>query len=138
MNEKTAVSWLTSDTGVIGQYWDTVTRKTNLEPEKELMLAVLKDALLIYRRNVSSPNALFYDVEHWVFDKDTDRLFSFEMVCEVLNLSPSRIRAGVLGWKSRTPTLPTIQGRRSRSIDRSNGKKTPLLSPDELLLLKRL
>jgi hypothetical protein len=121
MNRKKTVRWLTEDLRVIGKYWETVTRKGYTEREKELMLAVLKDALLTYRRNLSSRNALFREVDDWLFEKGSGRLFSFEMVCEVLGLSPNRIRAGLLDWKVRSPGKPTIQGKASRPIEKSSG-----------------
>ena len=54
------------------------------QPEKELMLAVLKDAMHDYKKCMYSGNALFKEAETWLFDRERDRLFSFETVCAVL------------------------------------------------------
>lgn len=80
------------DMAVTSKYWDTVTRKSYSQPEKELMLAVLKDALMTYKKRIYSESALFKEAESWLFDRERDRLFSFETVCAVLGLSPEKIR----------------------------------------------
>ena len=78
---------------ITSQYWDTVTRKGYSQPEKELMLAVLKDAIVTYRKNLSCETPLLRDTERWFFKRDDNGLFSFEMVCAMLGLSSERIRA---------------------------------------------
>ena len=63
------------------------------------MLAVLKDAIMIYKRQIYSRNALFKEAENWLFDMERNRLFAFETVCAVLGLSPEKIRQNLLTWK---------------------------------------
>jgi hypothetical protein len=87
------------DRAVTAKYWETVIRKNYSQPEKELMLAVLKDALMIYKKHMHSGSVLFHEAEVWFFDRKKDRLFSFETVCAVLGLSPEKIRQNLLGWK---------------------------------------
>jgi hypothetical protein len=87
-------------TTVSSKYWETVMRKNYSQPEKELMLAVLKDALMTYKRHMlDSGDALFKEAETWFFDRERDRLFSFEAICAVLGLSSGRIRNDLLAWK---------------------------------------
>jgi len=50
------------------------------EAERKLLVAVLKDAILSYRKNVGLGGARFKEAERWIFGKDTDRLFAFETI----------------------------------------------------------
>jgi hypothetical protein len=87
------------------QYADTVQRKTPLEPEKHLLLAILEDGLACYRKNIyartAKKQAAFRDAEEWIFAKDDERFLGFESVCGVLGIEPSYLRRGLLEWKNR-------------------------------------
>lgn len=87
------------DMAVTSRYWETVMRQSYSQPEKELMLAVLKDALMTYKKCMYSGNALFKEAESWLFDRERDRLYAFETVCAVLGLSAAKIRQNLLAWK---------------------------------------
>jgi hypothetical protein len=39
---------------------------------------------------------LFQEAEDWILNKNTDWLFSFENICENLQLNPDYIRRGLL------------------------------------------
>src|SRR4030095_4644921 len=88
-----------ADVAVTSPYWETVIRKSYSQPEKELMLAVLKDAIIIYKKQFCSGNALFKEAETWLFDRERDWLFSFETVCAVLALRPEKIWQNLLAWQ---------------------------------------
>ena len=66
-----------ADIAITCKYWETVIRKSYSQPEKELMLAVLKDALLNYRKILRKPNKRFSADRAWFFANDHDSLFSF-------------------------------------------------------------
>ncbi len=87
------------DFAITSAYWETVMTKNYSQPEKELMLAVLKDALMTYKKRMRLGNALFREAETWFFSTEKDRLFSFETVCAILGLSPGRIRNELLAWR---------------------------------------
>ena len=80
--------------------------------EQRLMLAVLRDAVECFQDYVLGhyiwEKKLFQDAEDWIFEKNTDWLFSFENICESLQLNPDYIRRGLLAWKEakRKTTLP--------------------------------
>jgi hypothetical protein len=100
MENRAPVRVFADDMTVTSKYWETVMRKNYSQPEKELMLAVLKDALITYKKRVlHSGNALFKEAETWFFDGERDRLFSFETICAVLGLSPGKIRQNLVSWK---------------------------------------
>lgn len=88
------------DDGANATFWDTVRRKGHANPEQDLMLAVLKDALLNYRKNLRTRNRLFKDDQLWFFTDEPDRLFSFESVCAELGLDFRRIRKRLLAWET--------------------------------------
>ena len=100
MENKIAVHRSAEDLAITYRYWETVTKKEHSEPERELMRAVLKDALFTYRKGLFKPHPRFMEVEHWLFEEDNGQLFSFEVICFVLGLNSQRIRHNLLGWKA--------------------------------------
>lgn len=78
------------DTVLTFNYWGTVIRRNYSQLEKELMLAVLKDTIMNYKKRMHLGNALFKEAETWLFERERDRLFSFETVCSVLGLSAGK------------------------------------------------
>jgi hypothetical protein len=80
-------------------------RKTLLEPEKRLILAILEDAINSFQNNLTAQSGkgkkLFDEAEEWILEQDGYWLFSFESVCEVLGLNPGYVRQGLLRWKDK-------------------------------------
>lgn len=93
------------DTLLPVQYFENFRRKTLLEPEKRLMLAVLEDAVACFQDNLVAPSVknqrLFQDTEAWITEADGDWVFSFESVCESLGINPEYVRRGLLRWKQK-------------------------------------
>jgi hypothetical protein len=87
---------LQADASLPAQYWDTVARKDQLEPEKKLLLAVLENAIRTYRQYIFTPSRLLHEVEDWLFSEDADHPFSFETICDALGLSVECVRRGIL------------------------------------------
>lgn len=95
-------------------------------PEKRLMLAVLEDAVAVYRKHVHSRHpggrALFTEAEEWIVSDDQEWPFSFVNICHTLDLDPDYIRGGLARWKKLPPvsngTTPfrRISGSRSRVV----------------------
>jgi hypothetical protein len=87
------------------QYQETFQRKTHLEPEKTLMLAVLEDAILCFQRYARARNGktrrLFRDAEDWILEKDSRYFFSFEQICASLGLEPAYVRHGLMKEKEK-------------------------------------
>ena len=71
--------------------------------EERLMLAVLQDAVECFQEYVVAQypweKKLFQEAEDWILEKNTDSPFSFENICETLQLHPDYIRQGLLVWK---------------------------------------
>lgn len=102
VHEKVA-SLFQPDTLLAAQYLELCRRKTYLEPEKRLMLAVLEDAIGCFQHcflaRDEKGKGLFRDAEEWIMEENNHRLFSFENVCEVLGLNPNYVRQGLNRWK---------------------------------------
>ena len=88
-----------ADTGVIEKLF----KKDIREGEEKLMLAVLASAIEHFQKHVLSKDEkgkeLFQEAEEWFLEKDSDGLFSFEYICETLQLHSDYIRQGLLSWK---------------------------------------
>jgi hypothetical protein len=87
---------LQADASLPAQYWDTVARKDQLEPEKKLLLAVLENAIRTYRQYIFTPSRLLREVEDWLFEENKASPFSFETICDALGLSVECVRRGIL------------------------------------------
>lgn len=101
--EERVTSLFQPDTLLPDQFMDTFRRKSHLEPEKKLMLAVLEDAIACYQKYVFARDgkgrALFQETEEWILERQGDWLFSFANVCETLGFDPDYLREGLLQWK---------------------------------------
>jgi hypothetical protein len=100
------------DASLPAQYWETFARKRDLEPEKRLLLAVLDEAIRCYRSQIFIGGRRFTEVQSWLFSEDIDDTFSFRNICDVLNLSPSRIRQSLRTWKPSVVKRSTHRARR--------------------------
>lgn len=99
------------DASLPAQYWETFARKRDLEPEKRLLLAVLDNAVRSYRSLIFTGGRRFIEVETWLFSDDADDTFSFRNICDVLCLSPTRIRQSLRTWRSNEAQRPERQHR---------------------------
>jgi hypothetical protein len=103
--EESVASLFQPDTLLPAQYFETFRRKTHLEPEKRLMLAVLEDAIACFQKYLlardSKGRSSFHEAEEWIREEGSDWLFSFENICEVLGFNPKYVRRGLLEWKEK-------------------------------------
>ena len=87
------------------QYFETLRRKIPIEPEKRLMWAILEDAVGSFQSHFSGrkgkPSGNLAEVEEWILDTDNSWLFSFNSICETLEIDPQYLRRGLLDWKER-------------------------------------
>jgi hypothetical protein len=86
---------------------DRLSKKEAWEAEERLMLAVLVNAVDCFQRYVLAQNhfdkKLFREAEDWIVKTNSHWLFSFENICETLQLDPYYLRWVLLHWKkSRT------------------------------------
>ena len=87
------------------QYFEAMRRKHLLEGEKRLVLSVLEDAVECFMKCIDSPTnkgqRLFRDAEEWINLEDKKWVFSFDNVCEMLDVNPEYLRRGLREWKVR-------------------------------------
>ncbi len=85
------------------QYFEAMRRKHLLEGEKRLILSVLEDAIECFMKCIDSPTnkgqKLFRDAEEWINLQDRHWVFSFDNVCEMLDINPEYMRRGLRNWK---------------------------------------
>lgn len=98
-----------------------------IPPEKELMLAVLADAVECFCKHSTARNGvetrLFREAQEWIFAEDDEQPFSFINVCEALSLNPNYIRRGMLEWKWRAPAEGWDKKGRERDLYLKNVKR---------------
>ncbi len=83
--------------------------------EKRLMLAVLQDALECYQKYAFAKDLhghqLFADAEEWISCDDRNWYFSFENICETLEINPEYLRHGVQQWRKHAVSFGRRPGR---------------------------
>jgi hypothetical protein len=93
------------DTLLPVQYFEAMRRKHLLEGEKRLVLSVLEDAIECFMKCIDSSTnkgqRLFRDAEEWINLEDKKWVFSFDNVCEMLDINPEYMRRGLRQWKER-------------------------------------
>jgi hypothetical protein len=74
------------------------------QPIRRLMTAVLEDAVHCYRKYWGARDGhgrrLFREAERWLVLTEPDAAFSFETVCEALDVSPEWIRRQLAHWRA--------------------------------------
>ena len=89
-----------TDSGVLEDLFKKITR----DGEKRLMLAILENATEDFQKYAlvtdKRRRQLFLDAEEWIFDIEDHSLFSFENICEHLQLDPEYMRQGFRRWKA--------------------------------------
>src|SRR5574341_1330374 len=91
---------LEPDTFLPSQFYGKGGLSRQLEGEKRLMIAILKDAvecLEKYRGSRSGAGrGLYENALEWVRDKGTGWLFSFTNICDLLGFDPDYLRSVLL------------------------------------------
>ncbi|MFN8624843.1 MAG: hypothetical protein U0587_02485 [Candidatus Binatia bacterium] len=77
--------------------------------EKRLMLAVLQDALECYQKYAFASDLhghqLFAEADEWISCQERTWYFSFENICETLEIDPDYLRHGMQAWRQHTVDL---------------------------------
>jgi hypothetical protein len=94
------------DTLTPQEYLETFKRRTHLQPEKRLMLAVLEDGVACFQKYVMASDGrgkkYFQETEEWILEEPSERIFCFANVCETLGLEADYLRRGLMRWKAAT------------------------------------
>jgi hypothetical protein len=99
-----------------------------VQSEGRLMMAILQDAVDCYQRHALARNprhrAEFEEAKAWIGSDESDWVFSFENICNVLGIDPDYIRTGLA---RRAPKRPG----RDRAQTRAVPKIVPLFQLHE-------
>ncbi|WP_424672136.1 hypothetical protein [Candidatus Binatus sp.] len=97
------------------QYFEAMRKKHLLEGEKRLILSVLEDAIECFMKcidaSTSKGQRLFRDADEWIALEDKRWVFSFDNVCDMLDINPEYMRMGLRKWKEKR--LDAIARRRA-------------------------
>lgn len=87
---------LEPDTFLPSQFYGSGVLSRQLEGEKRLMLAILKDAVECLEKyrgaRSSSGSELYQNTLEWIEDKSIGWLFSFNNICDLLGFDPDYLR----------------------------------------------
>jgi hypothetical protein len=85
------------------QYFQLFRHKAHFDPEEKLMFAVLTDAIECFQKyygaNAHRRRKLFTQAEAWILRRDNAWPYSFENICEALNIDPNYLRLGLMQWR---------------------------------------
>ena len=88
-----------TDDGIIEQ----LGRKSIREGEERLLYAMLECAIEDYQKYATATDKkgqeLFQQAEEWFFETGSSSEFSFENLCDYLQLNASYVRKGLVNWK---------------------------------------
>jgi len=94
---------LQPDTLLPSQYFAVLKRKGAHEPERRLAIAVLQDAVDCFQKHLwardRKARELFLEAEEWIVSGDRSWPFSFENICDLLQINAEYLRRGLLSWK---------------------------------------
>ncbi|MEK7649426.1 MAG: hypothetical protein AAB367_00455 [Patescibacteria group bacterium] len=72
--------------------------------ERRLMLAVLEDAIDCFQKyahtNDRGGRQIFCEAYDWIMSPDKRWLFSFENICQIVEMDPDYIREGLMRWRA--------------------------------------
>jgi len=91
------------------QFFAAFRRLGGLDRERLLMLAVLEDAIDCFQKYAFAKDPrgrqLFAEAAEWVDSFDKGWLFSFENICDTLEIAPGYVRRGLSEWRERQSVI---------------------------------
>jgi hypothetical protein len=116
------------DTLLPTQYFDRMRRRrTEYDGERRLMIAVLEDAVDVYRKQHGAQDprgrVLFEEAAEWIESTDQTWIFSFENICDVLDIDSAYVRRGLHALKRRAarPKVVEIRPEHGDDFRRASG-----------------
>ena len=107
------------------QFFAAFRREGGLERERLLMLAVLEDAIDCYQKyaHARDPRGrqMYEEAREWVTSGDRVWLFSFENICDTLEINAEYVRRGLKEWREKNQ-----QGRPPRVVVADEAAPTDL------------
>ena len=95
-----------SDDGIL----ENLSKQVIRDGEKALMLAILENAIEDAQKYILATDkkskGLFDAAEAWILEIDNSSFFSFNNICEHLELDPDYMRKGFMSWKEAKRSQP--------------------------------
>jgi hypothetical protein len=97
-----------------GQFFSFFRKEAGFDRERRLMLAVLEDAIDCFQKyahtNDLRGRQLFLESYEWIMSPDKRWLFSFENICQIVDMNPDYLRQGLSRWRSQNAktALPMV------------------------------
>ena len=113
------------DTILPTQFYALFKNSQSREPERRLMVAILEDAVSCLLTDLQGSNLRqrkqYEEAKAWVTtDEESEWIFSFKNICEVLGMDPSYLRRGLIrpitGSRVRTSRALVTMRRPSRNL----------------------
>ena len=113
------------DTLLPNQFYAMFKNSQYREPERRLMVAILEDAVSCLsadqRRCNLKQRKQYEEAKAWVTaDEESEWIFSFKNICEVLGMNPSYLRRGLIrpvtGSRTRSGNVIVTTRRPSRNL----------------------
>jgi hypothetical protein len=113
------------DTILPTQFYALFKNSQSREPERRLMVAILEDAVSCLLTDLQGSNLRqrkqYEEAKAWVTtDEESEWIFSFKNICEVLGMDPSYLRRGLIrpitGSRVRTSSALVTMRRPSRNL----------------------
>jgi len=126
---------LEPDTLMPSQFVDILRRKLPMDGERRLLIAVLEDAVHCFRKNLHATDPkvrqLFLDAETWILTNDRTWFFSFDNVCETLDIDADYLRDGLMRWKE--SQLRAVKGAAGEGLPEPTPESDAGQAPGRLL-----
>ena len=107
-----------ADAVLPAQFYPARRGAASVEPIRRLMAGILIDAVRCFQRNFeargSDRRQEFREAQFWIFDDKGDGPFSFQCVCDSLEIDPRGLREWILRWQK-----DRRSGEKQRMIRRS-------------------
>jgi hypothetical protein len=98
------------------QFYAAFRGGSGVRGEKRLMLAVLEDALDCFQKYAACRDGhgqqLFEEARQWIGSEDRGWFFSYENICETLEINPQYLRRGLESWRDRALVVSTARSSR--------------------------
>ena len=113
------------DTILPTQFYSIFKNSQYREPERRLMVAILEDAVSCLSTDLHRCNPRqrkqYEEAKAWVAaDDESEWIFSFKNICEVLGMNPNYLRRGLIrpvtGSRTRSSSAPVTTRRTARNL----------------------
>ena len=95
-----------------GQFFSFFRKEAGFDRERRLMLAVLEDAIDCFQKyahtNDLRGKQLFAESYEWIMSPDKRWLFSFENICQIVDMNPDYLRQGLHRWRDERAQPPAV------------------------------